>query len=293
MQIITNSLPGIRDLRGPLVAGYLWLIFVWMLVQPDITRRPRSPVAGSLWDLGQQVGPIGVAIATGFGAYMLGALSQEITTTLGQASKWALRRKKLAGVVDLVGEMLPNRFSLVSWRLSGTVPRVAVRTRPPNRVILQLVEQFNDLPADVWQSLTDDQIASAQEAFTRRLSLDHAALRRELDAPALLLVGDKAQLFAEVDRLRAEGLLRLTVVPPLLATVFLLASSSSWWFAAVPCLLLVARQGRQREQRSKDVIGEAIDHGAIESSSLRDLQSSAEQVLSDLRTNHNSGATSS
>src|SRR3954451_13308783 len=42
MQVLANALPGVRELRGPLVAGYLWLLFIWMLLTPDLDHRPSS-----------------------------------------------------------------------------------------------------------------------------------------------------------------------------------------------------------------------------------------------------------
>jgi len=66
----------------------------------------------------------------------------------------------------------------------------------------------------------------ANSCWTRSTRRGDAALLesdRELSLPATLLVGEQPELFAEVDRLRAEGELRLAVVPPLLATIVLLA----------------------------------------------------------------------
>ena len=32
--MLTSLLPGVRDLRAPLAAGYIWLLFGWLVVEP-------------------------------------------------------------------------------------------------------------------------------------------------------------------------------------------------------------------------------------------------------------------
>jgi hypothetical protein len=39
MQILASALPGFRDLRAPLTAGYLWLILLWIWLKPDLASR--------------------------------------------------------------------------------------------------------------------------------------------------------------------------------------------------------------------------------------------------------------
>lgn len=90
---------------------------------------------------------------------------------------------------------------------------------------------------------------------------------RELDLPAILLVGDQSELFAEVDRLRAEGELRLAVVLPLLAlTVFLALNGSLWWLAMLPAMAALWIQGIRREDDAKKSTADAIRLGRVPSS---------------------------
>lgn len=92
---------------------------------------------------------------------------------------------------------------------------------------------------------------------------------RELDLPATLLVGDQAELFAEVDRLRAEGELRLAVVPPLIGLTFLLAFETSfWWFLLLGAIVILFRQGLERDLDSKKSIADAIRIGRVKSSGV-------------------------
>lgn len=109
----------------------------------------------------------------------------------------------------------------------------------------------------------------AYEQLDTRAAEASTELEQEVNLPATLLVGEKPQLFAEVDRLRAEGELRLAVVPPLYALCILLAvEQSAYWLIAVVPIVLLLLQGIQREADSRKIIADSIAHGEVPSSSL-------------------------
>jgi hypothetical protein len=60
VQFLISALPGFRDLRPPLVAGYLWLVFLWILFKPDIHKRPANEVASAVYDLAKEAVPSGL-----------------------------------------------------------------------------------------------------------------------------------------------------------------------------------------------------------------------------------------
>jgi hypothetical protein len=268
--ILANALPGFRDLRAPLVAGYLWIVFAWLLVKPDFTHRPEHPLSGSLYDLGQQAGPFAVAVAIGTGAYLLGALSQEATSGF---------RRRLSVVLPWVRARFPRlpeitvgtRMSMTtSMASSGTLSISLSRTMPAR--LHQQLRRFEELPDELNQRYGQEFVGLLNEAFSEFV--------RELNLPATLLVGEKDQLFAEVDRLRAEGDLRLAVVPPLLAIMLLLANEDSlWWLLGLPAIGLLAVQGARRQADSRKVIQDAIDHGTIESAALNKFDAASGECL--------------
>lgn len=43
--MLASLLPGLRDLRTPLAAGYIWLVAVWVALEP---RIPNSPDGDSV-----------------------------------------------------------------------------------------------------------------------------------------------------------------------------------------------------------------------------------------------------
>jgi hypothetical protein len=75
--VLMNLLPGLRELRAPLVSGYLWLISAWLLVGQwkwlPSGRPPGDGEVARLWDLGGTLGRTVVLAAVTFLAYLIGS----------------------------------------------------------------------------------------------------------------------------------------------------------------------------------------------------------------------------
>src|SRR4051812_32611317 len=80
--MLTNLLPGFRELRAPLAAGYLWLAAAWVLWTPICED---SELTRSACRLDSLVSGLGFAAVASFAAYLLGALSIAFCS-------WPLRR---------------------------------------------------------------------------------------------------------------------------------------------------------------------------------------------------------
>jgi hypothetical protein len=233
----------------------MWLLFMWLIVAPDLDTRPHSRVGGSIYDLAQDVERVGVVAAVSVAAYLIGAVSGELADVLRRAGN-KLWQARLGPTFMVTAEEEIRRLwgsEQVKERYEAALSNI--ETAAPDM-------PGPDLPQRFAKELTDRAIAADDEAV------------RELGLPATLLVGKQPQLFAEVDRLRAEGELRLAVVPPLAATTVLLAvlQTPPWehllWFVALLAVFPLYFQGIRREQDSKKLIADAIDVGQIEAPSL-------------------------
>lgn len=89
MQILSNALPGFRDLRGPVIAGYMWLLFAWILTTPDLDTRPNGGVAEAFYNLGEHISRVGIIVAVSVAAYLVGSISQEASNALRGVVGWA------------------------------------------------------------------------------------------------------------------------------------------------------------------------------------------------------------
>jgi hypothetical protein len=85
MAILSNALPGFRDLRAPLVAGYCWLLFAWLVVEPHLPVREATGLLDSLLDLSGAVGKVGTALAVSVAAYLIGSVSGSVSRAAARA----------------------------------------------------------------------------------------------------------------------------------------------------------------------------------------------------------------
>jgi hypothetical protein len=75
--MLASLLPGVREVRGPLVAGYLWLLFAWLVVDVPERAELSGPLA-QVAELGDLLTPVGVGVAASFAAYLIGSLSEDL-----------------------------------------------------------------------------------------------------------------------------------------------------------------------------------------------------------------------
>ena len=75
--MLASLLPGLRDLRTPLAAGYLWMVGLWLLlhnkVPMSVAEAPAGPIK-SLYEIGSLLGQAVILAALSFIAYLLGSM---------------------------------------------------------------------------------------------------------------------------------------------------------------------------------------------------------------------------
>jgi hypothetical protein len=75
--MLLNLLPGLRDLRAPLAAGYLWLAAGWLYFAPELPASVNEAwgVLKDIYRVIQASSPVAVAAGLTFVAYVIGILS--------------------------------------------------------------------------------------------------------------------------------------------------------------------------------------------------------------------------
>ncbi len=253
MQILANALPGFRDVRAPLTAGYMWLLFAWLSATPNIDHMTGG-IGGSLHDLSQRVGPIWTALAAGVAAYLIGSISQGASSI----------------VREIALEFPP--FDGISMSFNFQVNQSLRASKKRGEGLLGSAESDPAISHKAAENL--------RRQFDQRFETARNEAERELELPAMLLVGDQEGLFAEVDRLRAEGELRMAVFPPLAALGILLGLEVSlWWFFLLPAAVLLFSQGIQRDFDAKKIISDATRIGRVDSSSVSKFTQWVEEGL--------------
>lgn len=85
-----NLLPGLRELRAPLAAGYLWLIWTWLCLS-ELGWIPSKRPAGDdlvarVWDIGEGIGKAALFAILTFLAYLIGTFFE--TDVNGTRIQW-------------------------------------------------------------------------------------------------------------------------------------------------------------------------------------------------------------
>ncbi|MGN6816335.1 MAG: hypothetical protein ACTHK3_09670 [Solirubrobacterales bacterium] len=123
------ALPGIREIRSALAGGYLWLLFLWLLLDPtlgsaDFAGEPYR----SAHHLGQMMGPLALGAAVTFAAYLLGTFVNEGRNVMAQIYLFARQSETLTP--DIAKTRLSKR---IEWRRKTRLRRYRDRLRRQRR----------------------------------------------------------------------------------------------------------------------------------------------------------------
>jgi hypothetical protein len=280
VEILTTALPGFRHLRAPLIAGYLWLVFLWILIKPDIHKRPTNGVAAAVYDLAKEAGPLWVGLGVGVAVYLVGAVSQALSPVIGHkalhkalSTLWARLVRVAAYLIGRVSQALSPRcghkaLSTLQQRLLRLIAKT--ETDPMQRYVEEAQQKLGIFPKP--RTVV---VNPKYDEFLQHVSAARRGLDAELELPATLLLGKDPdpQLFSEADRLKAERELRLAVVPPLSFIFgFLGWNQSFWWWLALIGVAVLLWQGHSRALEFRSVMKDAVVRGLARSRSIDELR---------------------
>lgn len=189
--MLSNLLPGLRDVRTPIVVGGLWLLWGWIVWSGDTVAPWLSRTFEHVEPLSRLLGAAAVAGSVSFAAYMLGS----VMAIQIEGNRLAPK------LIDFFSRMF--RGARVMKRESQTTAAYHSMVAVADARVLDYIDATD---------ITVEEVARAKAA-------DNAELR------ARLLVA-KPEVFSEYDRHMSEASLRLNLVPPLLAFVGLDVSVS-------------------------------------------------------------------
>ena len=297
--MLLNLLPGLRELRAPLAAGYLWLFAAWLAFDGDV---PEPAGASEFFE---QFKGLGAAAALTFAAYLIGSFLTDLFGFVWLAVRLT-RIGPIPGSPEAYPAALPDedrlRERLIRIQASeplspegaaalDEVSKRAVRRIGPGRSHEVDCRLFRDADYTVrgpggprwlvgkrttyepWKLKVKGSDEHHEEALALHVS---AALGDEMDTARFRLLSEEKDLFHEVDRLSAEGEFRLAVTPPLAAlAVVLAASETPVWLAALVPLFVLVQLGIARQEQSGDRIVYAIRAGKVRTPILEQLDAEA------------------
>lgn len=267
-------LPGVRHIRAPLAAGFLWLLGVWLLLADHVpAKREATGGLRTLIDLGDKIGRVSIGVVAAFAAYIVGAAAAQFFGRFtGELSRLVqfLRGYPPFETEHAVSSDPGILFTAAaessikaaaSDRLSE-VRRRAFEAKVDPGSIVSVTTDFGDDPADhdifaqeyprpwdKWQFLI-------QQAQRRSIT--------EFELLATRLMSTDTHLFAELDRHRAEAELRYQLVLPLLLVDIALAITwTPWILFALPLVPFLFVQGMYAAQRAGDIVADAVLIGQV------------------------------
>lgn len=305
--MLASLLPGIRVLRAPLAAGFVWLTALWFLLEPSWSASAADVgVIASAARLLDVVNLVAQGALVSFLAYLLGAFSvfafSRPLLSLIQ-TRLEVRPHRLAGLSALGRESLAQvavdgRQRLErALALSGVaVDEVLGLSRvSPN----SLGSLGKTAPAGFGRRARLPKVRSAWRgaAVPMGLSADwvlptpEERQERELaerilrDLPVVAqaqLLGKEAEVYGAVDRSRAEVEFRVALVPPLAALSLAIGAATgnvlgmvlSPLVGGLAAMGLMLDAGKQTRE-SNDLILSLMEHGRLTPPSLIRAESEA------------------
>lgn len=281
--IWTSLIPGLREVRAPLVAGYLWLLGVWLALEPCLPAQGEATgVVANFIDLEQAVSPVVTAIAISALAYFTGAVAEGILGRAWQGQLGFLFPPELSRPGrEALREVAEGRAEAIASALAGSGGLRAAFANPPSRTdIPEIMKLLREAGRHVLGQVAGttgvgpanerDAIAYATASLMDRISRDLMQVRTHLLAA-------ESALHGLADRYGSEAELRFSVAAPLLLLVGVLTARwSAWWLFGVVAVLVLWLQGLNRRRRSGDVLAEALRQGKATTPMLERLDQERE-----------------
>ncbi len=273
MQVLASVLPGLRQLRAPLAAGYLWL-FAAGLALAELIPRPAAVQTGILrdiYDAAAVAGQSAIAVAATFTAYLVGVLSVQATAVLLPTLR-VLRKQTPIGSRTRRVPTAPSAAGQQMLR-EAVLDQLAVRYDGDPELADKLAQTRTlcGTPGELSDS------ATRRALLDVRFDIDAYARNLEHDLPLmpLRLLGEEKEreIYGEFDRTRAEAEFRAAVALPIAALVVVIAvRASAWWLLALVVPALLVLEAWRQAATAADVLAESIRARAPHSPALDDVR---------------------
>jgi hypothetical protein len=257
--MLANLLPGLRDLRGPLAAGYVWLAVGWLLFGRQLpAKADANGVLADVYEIGGWLGRPALLVVASFAAYLLGILSSTL-------SKLAIDALFPWRYIEHVVDDVPRVRTVLLWAPVSARDRRFVRDWLTSR-LSQRGEVVSAVEGEsAWlgpREMSSRGLRIVGRNLRKKITLDARALKElfiDLEQAPAQLIGKDPDLFNTFDRMRGEAEFRAVVSLPLVALFIALAASVDprWLAGIVPSLLLLV-QARNHYQSSGNLLAEAV-----------------------------------
>jgi hypothetical protein len=244
--LVERVVPGLRDLRAPLVGGYVLLFGLWVAAGARESHTP-GPLH-VMKDVIDVFGKPGLAVALSVVAFFVGAGSEIVSETLSEA------------FVRVYNDASQSAALSVSVRGHNSLIRVVDRAK---RDFAARVGETDLSAAD---SLFDNLVLRARTpADPSAVALDATGrLKRELDLTLMTAMALHPRLWEAVARLQADAALRFALVLPVtVALAVFVVDVSAWYLFLIAIPLIFAFAGAARHAAGGDRLAAEMLAGRV------------------------------
>jgi hypothetical protein len=220
--VIASLLPGLRELRAPLAAGFSWLLVLYLWVSPSIPTNPDQLKGASrqLWLLADWLGKTAILATLSFCAYLIGIVSEWVTNALVHWLDF-LNYSPLAPISPGIRRVRANDELLRETAIRLLVGRLKRDESFQSEIVSRMFsEHAGGEVLDGFRESVKQSETVGRQAIREYVNLDdYVNIGREDlgNARYLLSGGDQPDLYSDWDRLRSEGDFRISLVLPLTA----------------------------------------------------------------------------
>jgi hypothetical protein len=272
--MLANLLPGFREIRAPLAAGYIWLLTLWVGFSECIPEKESAQgVWGSLYHLSSIVGTAATLAGVSFVAYLVGCLLEVRARAIVHWFRfpewwWGVHQRILGN--PLSGQLDNPR--MLQWTETSETSRGAAEPHS----LIQPNESFTSLLSPEWGSRASrsaliDLAIHIHQVGGRSVNLSSVMGRfgDELDQLAIRLQARNIDLYGTYDRAVAEADLRVNVGFSASILVSAVAAKSNLEIlSCIPFAWFLIARGQQKAREANDVLIQAVVSGELESKVL-------------------------
>lgn len=267
--MLSALLPGVREFRTPLVVGLLWAVSAWLVVGGLATDSIRDA------DLADRFADLHLPVAAGLSALLLAAY--------------------------ILGSLLVVRKSPIGWLMALSSSSSASPSRHWTEVETWLTNRFlvlaeSDRIPVMWGFGTITAAMKGFEGFYDRTTLGNDGTQEQLKEHfrASVLEEEPAvevriqmkfpELYSEIDRIRGEGELRLSLFWPLVTLALTFGCAWTWWtLLTIPVALILWADGSNRMRQAIQKTWAPVVAGEVKTPILEAMESAPPDEALDYR----------
>lgn len=246
MSFLTSLLSGLREIRAPLASGLLWVAVIYILVAPNVATLVVAGAATHAITeaLGAWRSVIVPPLVMG-SSYLLGTISQSIFAPILRLLGGLCRRSLL--IIGSYRRSTKWVYSLIS--------KFELRTWPLTPTSRGLIHD------SIGSSL-----AKAGVPGSAALFFPTEGVINQLEITATQLSQTASVQYQEYERLQAESVLRLAIIPPLVALAITspLHAKLIVVFIAIIATCVLGIQAASSIRVSQNLLANALYQGYIE-----------------------------